>query len=52
MLLSANLVTMYDAKVYGAPGLSEFIETRVDYNVASEIPDGEGSTNAYIAGYI
>lgn len=43
---------MNDVKLTGAPTISSYIETRVDYSVVSEIPDGEGSTNAYIAAYI
>jgi hypothetical protein len=43
---------MYDAPVYGEPTEKEYIETRVDYSIVSEVPDGEGSLNAYIATYI
>lgn len=52
MLLSQNEVVMNDAKLLGTPDISSYIETRVDYSTVSEIPDGTGSTNAYIAAYI
>lgn len=52
MLLSQNAVTMKDAMLFGNPVEDSYIETRVDYSVVSEIPDGEGTTNAYIAAYI
>jgi hypothetical protein len=52
MLLSSNKVTLNDAPLYGEPVEKEYIETRVDYSIVSEIPDGEGTTNAYIGVYI
>lgn len=52
MLLSQNGVIMNDNKLFGPPTLTSYIETRVDYSVESEIPDGEGSTNAYIGVYL
>ena len=52
MLLSQNKVIMNDAALFGAPNTNYSIETRIEYNVVMEIPDGEGSTNAYISSYI
>ena len=43
---------MNDAALFGAPNTNYSIETRIEYNVVMEIPDGEGSTNAYISSYI
>lgn len=52
MLLSQNKVILNDAMLYGSPSEQHYIETRVDYSTVSEIPDGEGTTNAYVAAYI
>ena len=52
MLMSENVVTLNDAMLYGAPTQRSFIETRVDYSTLSGVPDGEGTTNAYVAAYI
>jgi hypothetical protein len=30
----------------------DFVETRIDYDAVMDIPDGEGTTNAYISVYI
>ena len=43
---------MNDAALYGQPIIDNSIETRIEYNVVMEIPDGEGTTNAYISTYI
>jgi hypothetical protein len=43
---------MNDAALYGDPKISDYISTRVEYSSTMEIPDGEGTTNAYISTYI
>ena len=43
---------MNDAALYGSPTKSKYIETRVEYSQIMELPDGEGTTNAYISTYI
>ena len=52
MLLSQNNVLMNDAALYGTPKREKYIETRVDYSQIMELPDGEGTLNAYISTYI
>jgi hypothetical protein len=43
---------MNDAALYGQHIVDHSVETRIEYNVVMEIPDGEGTTNAYISTYI
>ena len=52
MVLAQNQVILNDSPLFGAEERVSFIETRIDYSVISEIPDGEGTTNAYIGFYI
>ena len=52
MLVSQNQVILNDNALYGDPNYKSYIETRVEYSTLSEIPDGEGTTNAYVAAYI
>jgi hypothetical protein len=32
--------------------LRDYVETRIEYDAIMDIPDGEGTTNAYISAYI
>ena len=53
MLLSQNQVELYDSPVFiNTKKIKEYIETRIEYDAIMEIPDGEGTTNAYISTYI
>ena len=53
MLLSKNEVELNDSPwFWNDVKLRESIETRVEYDAIMDIPDGEGTTNAYISTYV
>jgi hypothetical protein len=52
MLVSENKVNLDDYMLYGDTVKKSFIETKIDYSANMEIPDGEGTTNAYISTYL
>ncbi len=52
MLLSQNEVDLYDSPVFDDVVKKHTIDTRVEYSSIMEIPDGDGTTNAYISAYI
>ena len=52
MLLSKNQVDLYDSPFFNEVQNQSYIDTRVEYEAIMEVPDGEGTTNAYISTYI
>lgn len=53
MLLSQNQVELNDSPFSkNGKKLRDYVETRIEYDAIMDIPDGEGTTNAYISAYI
>jgi hypothetical protein len=52
MLLSKNLVDLYDSPIFNKASQESFIETKVDYEAIMEVPDGYGTANAYVSAYL
>ncbi len=53
MLLSQNQVELKDSPFsLNGKKLRDYVETRIEYDAVMDIPDGEGTTNAYISAYI
>jgi hypothetical protein len=54
MALRKNTVELNDnpIAIFKDSQYMEFVETKIDYSAISVLPDGEGSTNAYIWIYI
>ena len=52
MLLSKNQVELHDSPLLDTVKTEYSIDTRIEYSSIMEIPDGTGSTNAYISAYV
>ena len=52
MFLSMGQATMYDDAIFGSFKVKNFIETRVNYPIVSELKDELGGDNAYISVYV
>jgi hypothetical protein len=52
MQISENDVSHYDSMLFGWEKKDNYIETRVDYQIAQDLPSNEGNRNAFIGVYI